>query len=223
MRKRRTRSLFDEPSLVPLADMLTNTVGIMVFILIFTVLTAGGAVIAKRLPMEHKTEKSDVTFICWNNRLYHFPDELVEEFLNPLGKPTVTLDGFREYVEKFKARKLENECLTLTGEGEIETASTFTGTRTSMVLTLVCTPKDGAGETVVDLQGNASAFRGVLAKTNREKKFIMFLVRGDSIDVFGAARDAAAAKQFSTGWSPQIGDQPIRFSLTGGGRKAAPL
>ena len=84
---RRTQTQFDEPSLVPLADMLTNTVGISVFILIFTVLTAGGAIIAKRFPMEHSTKKSDVTYICWGDRLYPLPDELIEQFLKPLGEP----------------------------------------------------------------------------------------------------------------------------------------
>ena len=36
--RRRLRAPFHDTSLVPMADMLTNTVGVMVFILIFTVL-----------------------------------------------------------------------------------------------------------------------------------------------------------------------------------------
>jgi hypothetical protein len=222
MRTRRTQAQFDEPSLVPLADMLTNTVGIMVFILIFTVLTAGGAVIAKRLPMEHSTKKSDVTFICWGNRLYPFPDELIEEFIKPLGKPEQSVSGFHEFVEKFKARKLENKYVKLTGEAEVETTTTLTGTRTGLDLTLVCTPKDGAGETGEELQRGDSAFRRILANSDPEKKFLMFMVRPDSIDVFGAARDTAAVDQFGTGWSPQLGDEPLRFSLTGQGRRSKP-
>ena len=220
MRTRRTQAQFDEPSLVPLADMLTNTVGILVFILIFTVLTAGGAVIAKHLPMEHPTKKSDVTFICWDNRLYPFSDELVEEFLKPLGKPEISLSGLREFVKKFKARKLENNYVKLTAEAEIATMPTMTGTRTSLDLTVVCTPKDGAGETGEELQRSDSAFRRILDNSDREKKFVRFMVRPDSVDVFGAARDTAAAMQFGTGWSPQLGDQPIRLSLSGQGRKA---
>ena len=218
MRTRRTQTQFDEPSLVPLADMLTNTVGILVFILIFTVLTAGGAVIAKRLPVEHATKKSHVTFICWSNRLYPFPEELLDEFLKPLGKPEQSLSGFHDFVEKFKARKLENKYVKLTGEADINTMPTVTGTTTSLDLTVVCTPKDGAGETAEELQSNGSEFHRWLASTDREKKCLVFLVRPDSIDVFGVARDMTVAAQFDTGWSPQLGDEPLRFSLTGQGR-----
>ena len=104
--------------------------------------------------------------------------------------------------------------MKLTGEAEIESF----GSISRLDLTLVCTPKEGAGETAEALRRPDSAFQHVLATTDRQKKFLMFLVRPDSIDVFGAARDTAVAMQFSTGWSPQVVDQPIRLSLTGGRR-----
>lgn len=80
MRRSRRRAQFHEPSLVPLADMLTNTVGIVVFILIFTVLTAGGVVIAKRLPMEHPTEAEPAWFVCRNGRVFPMRHDLMERF-----------------------------------------------------------------------------------------------------------------------------------------------
>ncbi len=205
----------DEPSLVPLADMLTNTVGIMVFILIFTVLTAGGAVIAKRLPMEHTSDKSDYTFICWGNRLYPVPDALIEEFLKPLGKPEKSTSGFREFAAKFRARTVEDRHMKLTGEADVADRID----RVLLDLTIVCTPKDGNGEGVDDLRRPDSRFREVLRGADPNKLFVMFLVRPDSIDVFGAARDVAAEMQFGAGWSPQRPDQPIRLSLTGSGRR----
>ena len=214
MRARTQRTSFDEPSLVPLADMLTNTVGIMVFILIFTVLTAGGAVLVKRLPMEHATEQRSLTFICWDNRVYPFSEKLFRQFLEPLGKPEPTASGRQEFTDKFAAQRVEDAYVTLTGEVD------RSGARTDLVI--VCVPKAGAGETADELRRPGSAFQRALAAADRQKQFFMFNVRPDSIDAFGAARDAAAAAQVSTGWSPQLADQPIRFSLTGQGRMAKP-
>ena len=56
MIRRRVRPQFHEPSLVPMADMLTNTVGVVLFILIFTVLTAGAAVVINELASRRETD-----------------------------------------------------------------------------------------------------------------------------------------------------------------------
>ena len=81
MKRRRRKMQFHEPSLVPLADMLTNTVGIMVFILIFTVLTAGGATLLRRLPIEHP--EPDVNrqeyYYCTQGKLYPIRDDVTDE------------------------------------------------------------------------------------------------------------------------------------------------
>jgi hypothetical protein len=218
MARKRPSTQFHEPSLVPLADMLTNTVGIMVFILIFTVLTACGAVIAKRLPMEQSTEKDGVKVICWHNWAYPMPSGLLDQFLKPLGEPERSLGGFREYVAKFKAQVVENEHLKLTGEGEIEQI----GNSTHLDLTVVVTPKDGGGETIEDLKKLDGAFGKLLKQCNSQKQFIAFLVYPDSIDVFKAARDVAVASKLETGWSPRCPNMPVRLSLTGGGRQMTP-
>jgi len=49
-RRRGGRRSFSGPTLVPLADMLTNTVGVTIFIMIFTVLAAGGGRRGKEAP-----------------------------------------------------------------------------------------------------------------------------------------------------------------------------
>lgn len=217
MPRRRSRAPFHEPSLVPLADMLTNTVGIMVFILIFTVLTAGGAVIAKRLPMEHTSSKRDITVICANDRVYILPDALVDRFLNPLGKPELSRSGFAAFVEKFKGQVVENDNLKLTGEGEL-IEDPFT---TRLDLTVVCNPKAAGGLTAGDLKSPDGPLAAMLRESDPEKQFVMFLVLPDSIEAFRAARDVAAGMNFATGWSPQRPNEPIRLSLTGG-RKPKP-
>jgi hypothetical protein len=58
MRRTHLRRNSHEPTLVPMADMLTNTVGIVIFILIFIVLATGGVGVAKGLPRKLSPEKS---------------------------------------------------------------------------------------------------------------------------------------------------------------------
>ncbi len=205
----RRRKQFHEPSLVPLADMLTNTVGIMVFILIFTVLTAGGAVIAKRLPMEHATKKQSRTFLCCRNRVYPVPEELMDRFVKDTEEARKSAKGFRDYIDRFKALVVEDANVKLTGEFQ----------ETPFDLLMVCTAKEGGGESPAELAQPDSGFHRWLSKFDPTKQFVNFLVRPDSIEAFVAARDLAAGTQFGTGWSPQRADQPIRFTLTGGGRK----
>ena len=57
------------PSLVPMVDLLSNTVGALVFIMIFTVMAASGVVVVKRLPLEHKTESEPINFLCEKDRI----------------------------------------------------------------------------------------------------------------------------------------------------------
>jgi len=217
MPRKQTRTQFHEPSLVPLADMLTNTVGVMVFILIFTVLTAGGAVIAKRLPMEHATKKQDFTVICWGNRVYPMPDDLIHRFLKPLGQPEQSRSGFDEFAKKFRVQVVEEQQLKLTGEAEVIETPAYV----RLDRTIVCTPKEDKGESIADLKHPDCLFCNSLKQCDPNKQFVMFVVCQDSIDAFKAARDVAVGMQLSTGWSPHDPDLPIRFSL-GGGRKPIP-
>jgi hypothetical protein len=55
-----------------MADMVTNTVGIMLFILIFVSLSAGGTVIAKHLPHEHRTKAKVLWLFCSQGRVIQF-------------------------------------------------------------------------------------------------------------------------------------------------------
>lgn len=219
MRTRRTnRRRFEEPSLVPLADMLTNTVGVLVFILVFTVLTAGGAVIVKRLPMEHESQQRDETYICERNRLYALPDELIEAFVEQLGKPQRSKAGFRDFAAKFNAHRLENADLVLIGEGDVRE----TLYSAQLELRIRIEPKASGGFTMEELKGEKTTYHDMIQRTDRKQKFFMFLVKPDSISVFVRARDLASAAGLAVGWSPQSAERPIRLSLTGDGRGPKP-
>lgn len=221
MSRRRPRSRFHEPSLVPLADMLTNTVGIMVFILIFTVLTAGGVVVAKRLPLEHATQAKPVYCLCAGGRLIPMTQSaLIDQFVDPLGRPTsyYAVDG---WVKKFNAQRIEHEDFIVTGEGKANFVDLGFYKSASMSLAVIFTPREGRGETIAELRLETARFRQVLSQHDNRERFIYFLVRPDSLEVFDAARAIAIdEKQFTTGWGPLDIKDPVRFSISGGGRSA---
>jgi hypothetical protein len=63
--------------------MLTNTVGIVLFILIFTVLTAGGVLVAKRFPIDRETNHKPLYYFCDGGRLLFLDEqELIQRCQN---------------------------------------------------------------------------------------------------------------------------------------------
>jgi hypothetical protein len=203
---------FHEPSLVPLADMLTNTVGITLFILIFTVLTTGGVVIAKRLPMEQKTQAEPLHFVCVNNRLLPLDFEgLAKKFVEPLGEPTYK--DFGEWVRKYNTRQIEDEYFVVRGKGEVHYTEEDGRKRAIPRLSVKFTPRDGQGETIMDLQESNARFRQLLRAYTPKKYFVYFDVYPDSLDIFEAARKVAVESHFSTGWEPQGLGETIGFCL----------
>jgi hypothetical protein len=215
MRRYRKTPNDDTPTLVPLADMLTNTVGIMLFILAFTVLASGGAVIAKRLPMERKTKAKPIHFVCSGQRLLPLDFEFAGDFTKPLGKPTY--DTAERWVREFNNRKLSNDFFEVTGEGEV-LGGGFFNTQKRLDLTLQFQPKPGKGETKEELTNATSLFLSILSTNNNAERFVYFMVYPDSIEVFQAARNCASQRySMRAGWTPVRQGKSIGLSLTSSG------
>ncbi len=215
---RRHRAKFHEPSLVPLADMLTNTVGIMVFILIFTVLTAGGVVLVKRLPVEHSTDALPFHFLCEGHRVLPLDaSALIEEFSKPLGKPG-SYGAVEGWLKKFNSREISNEFFVIKGEGESHYSEDWFSRSVSLELVATFTAREGTGFDLADLGRPDSRFREILKKVRPAERFVHFFVRPDSLDVFFKARSIAMDEMgFGSGWLPLGPEAGIRFSLSGGG------
>ena len=196
MIRRRARPQFHEPSLVPMADMLTNTVGVVLFILIFTVLTAGAAVVTRRLPMERSTKATAVTFLCASGRIISMADldAPIKEFLRPLLKDGKPVDDF---VTRFQSRRLETDYLILTGDVQGEVA-------------ILVQPKPGSSESSADLADSISKFRTILAGLDPREKYARFLIYPSGVTAFRSARDIASSGTFGTGWDLFGASEPIR-------------
>jgi hypothetical protein len=176
-----------------MADMLTNTVGAMLFIMIFTVLSAGGATALTKLPMAHPSEKESLLFICENGKVY--PSEVKESA---------------------EAIFQNNKNLNL---GDVTTNSDFVMTLKpaggSVVLTFETKPD--SGERSDEVTSGASRFERRLRTADPAKQFVFFSVSPDSIGAFNVARKAALDQGFEVGWNPRGKDRPLILNLSGGG------
>ena len=224
MKRRLLRRTHQEPSLVPLADMLSNTVGIMIFILIFTVLASGGAVIPKFFPIEQKTDKKPLIYMCAHNNIiaeeiYGASDVFETEKIKPLleelqaclrkSKPVR-----RDWMKDYNNQAMETENFTFKALGGFFSQS--------LHLIMSLEPRADAGETVETLKREESRFVRELSARNPKERFVYFMVYPDSTEVFTLARKLARERGFGVGWGPMKSGDQVRISLTGQGEAPIP-
>lgn len=213
MKKNRVRSRFQNPSMVPLADMLTNTVGIMLFILIFTVLTATSAVIPKELPMEKETKSKPLYYICIENKIISSELGLLKSrFLNDI--PELNILGLNSWLRIYNTKSIESEDIIVTGEGNVDIKEIQNRMVSSHRLSVIFTPKKNVGEKINDLDSPLSSFRKSLNKKNPETHYLALLVFPDSIDIFEKVRKIASENKFTVGWTPWTFDKQIRMIVS---------
>jgi hypothetical protein len=210
------RRSYQEFTLVPLADMLTNVVGIAIFILIFTVLAAGGAVVAKRLPFERTTKAQPVDFLCAAGRIYPLNDELIKRLVDRVGQPSASGD-IERWARHFDGQRIESPDVAVTSKAGMVEHKLQGFTLHTLEATVTYQPVPGGGETAVDAGGPQSRLRAQLASLDRKKFFVRFAVSPDGIDAFNVARAQAESLGFQSGWSPADATAGVTFSLTGQG------
>jgi hypothetical protein len=207
MRKR--RRVIDEPvqpSLVPMVDLLSNTVGALVFIMIFTVMAASGVVVVKRLPLERQTEFEPVNFLCERDRIIPLDNRGLDSKLKSRwGRPYSLFDIY-SWIARFNDLEVEDEHFIARGESTVS----------PVTLSVLFTPKPEGGYSIAEIQPPGSKYRGRLAAVKADKEFVHFLVKPDAVASFVAARKIAADEMgFGTGWIPLAADTPIRFTSRG--------
>lgn len=208
MRRRRKETEVVQPSLVPMVDLLSNTVGALVFIMIFTVMAASGVVVLKRLPLEHSTSAKPANFLCEKDRIFPLNTEELSLTLNKKwGSPRSLFDVYL-WIARYDGLEAEDEHFIARGESRV-TYSTYS-------ISTLFTPKPGGGYTKEEIHIRDSAFRRRLAALDGKSRFVHFLVRPDGLDSFFTARKIAAEEMgFGTGWMPLDTSQPLRFVSEG--------
>jgi hypothetical protein len=193
--------------------MLTNTVGIVVFILIFTVLTASGTVIAKVLPIEQGVQvDSSEYFVCAGGRVFPLRGALIAQATRHYASFERSPEGFAALAKELDGRTTDDDQLRLT----VHAGSFGDATRSGLDLEISCETVQGAGDDAAAIRRGEGTFVHDLAKLDPRTTALIFWVRPDGIDVFRAARERASAAGFASNWSPRDPDGPITFRLGGG-------
>jgi hypothetical protein len=222
MRRRLSLRKHQELSLVPLADMMTNTVGIVLFILIFTVLATAGAVVEKQFPMERETQARPLYFLCAGNRIIvSEAGALTDEFMDGI-EQVKSFAQIQSWIGRFNARRITKPDVTVTGIAVPSFEESSDNRAFKPLLAVVITPVVDAGESVGDLLSPTSRFRRLVSEYDPADRYFAFLVRPDSIEIFQVARGLVGGSGFAVGWSPLAADDPIRFSFSGGGTQLRP-
>ena len=197
-----------QPPLVPMVDLLSNTVGALVFIMIFTVMAASGVVVLKRLPLEHSSKAEPINFLVENNRIIPLDNkELEEKLRRRWGRPYSIFDIY-SWIARFDGIEVEDEHFSARGESTV--------TYSSYSFSILFTPKPDGGDSRAELQNRDSSYRRRLANVNPNTNFVHFFVRPDSMDSFFAARKIATEELgLGTGWMPLAQDDALRFVTRG--------
>ena len=229
MRNRNRRKL-NRPTqnLDSFLDILTNTVGVLMFISLFVTLIASEADSIVKTPLSSDTTKVPRFFEIRDNKIAYIDDEKVgkdiEEITGNLPacnrpKNPVQSDLFdrQDYISRLRdyrscirsrAQRIANfQTQTEYYDVRMINASTF-----SLIYEPIPTKEGESKEELVLPQSN---YLQVLDKLDPQKDYLAFIVRPDSFSGFRVAREEAWAKGFDVGWEPHKSERPIVFGSGG--------
>lgn len=211
-------------------DVLTNTVGVLVFICLFVYLVAAQATKTIKTPIVTKSEKKARFFEVRDQRVNYLYDEKVDSQLEKLASSLPTcyepdipddIDDIDPTLYHYYLNQIDdyhicrNEILEATEN--FQTTTKYYDVRL-IDESLIYEPKDSVkGETLDELNKSNSEFQAILKDIDPETEFLAFIVKADSYEAFRAARQEAWDKGFDVGWEPQTVDTKLAFRIFGSG------
>lgn len=196
-------------------DILTNTVGVLMFISLFVTLIATGSrpktKVTIQTPLATSTDKQSIWFEIKNNKVSHLDLRQVREKelefsgnLPNCNKPTGggDLSNYESCLLSVLGR--QNNFRVSTDNYEVKTVENG--------VSLEFRPLSAeVGETTTQLTASDSQFKQVLSEFDTEKDYLIFIVRPDSFETFRAARKQAWDSGYEVGWEPHPSNEAIRI------------
>ncbi|MGQ4648828.1 hypothetical protein [Lyngbya aestuarii] len=226
MRRRRYRKpVAPTQNLDSFLDILTNTVGVLMFIGLFVSLLNVETDTIVRTPLLSETKKIPHFFELRDNEVIYLDKETVDDKLQnfneslatcnqPEAPSTVNRLLYEYYIDQLKAYRtcVNQQAQSLRNfratTGHYKVFFNSSG--------LVFQAKENApGESIKELTENTSDFRSILETLNPETDYLAFLVRPDSFSAFRQARGIAWQENFDVGWEPMLTDTVIVFGSGG--------
>lgn len=233
--KRRQRPIIPssgvEQNLDSFLDILTNTVGILMFIGVFVSLLAVEASTIVRTPLVQESNKTSYFIELRNNSLidmeHYFPivqnklDTFIKTLPNcvepsrPRGNSIYALERYVDRVRDY--RRCQREITTKASNFKVATEHYKVNFDFINSAEIYKARKKQKGESVEALEKADSNFQELLSELDPEEDYLAFIVRPDSFPVFREARKIAWEKGFEVGWEPYPNQKPIVFGS--GGRR----
>ncbi|MDY6782003.1 MAG: hypothetical protein SW833_05530 [Cyanobacteriota bacterium] len=232
MRRRRQRKPIEiEPNLDSFLDILTNTVGVLMFVGLFVTLVTAQAGTLVRTPLASDSTKTPEFFEARNNRVNPIDTTAVvgkaSDFINelpPCEEPAISesrssvlyeyyLQQLNEYQDCLRNRiaQLDNYRAQI----PYYNVRVYLDSSSSNFAYAYEPIPEEEGESPPELAKAESNFESAIAQLDPQEDYIAFLVRPDSFEAFRAARKLALSRGFDVGWEPMNVQREIIFGATG--------
>lgn len=227
MRNRRTRKQ-NRPSqnLDSFLDILTNTVGVLMFIGLFVSLLAVEAGTVIRTPLRSETNKIPNFFEVRNNQIFYVSDPQIETEINqviadlpecaepniPTNIPEYLYNFYLTEIQEYEACINKRERLIKNFFYSNKDYQVTMGDRGSIIYQPIASSQ---GENSKELIKEKSKYISTLKQLNPQVHYIAFLVRPDSFEAFRIARQKAKNLGYEVGWIPLEDDRIISFGSSG--------
>jgi hypothetical protein len=183
-------------------DVMTNTVGVLIFVLLFVTLAAADATVLVRTPLRSETHKRPIFFEASGGRVIYLEtrtaNERVDEFFGAL--PQIrwyNVNSVLARIDAFQTRTPNYTVDITSGMGVRWRA------------------RPGAGDSAKMVTDSASTFQQVVRALDPDTAYLAFIVRPDGLESFRAARKAATRRGLDSGWEPFGADLDLVFSSGG--------
>jgi hypothetical protein len=201
-------------------DVLTNVVGVLIFVSIFASLIAtGGGRPKTRLtiqtPLSSPTKKEALWFEIQKKKVSHLNLRQVREkelelsgSLPNCNKPAAIA------IDPASQSNYQSCLLSILGRQSSFRVDTenYRVKTVDQGVSLLFEPISGnIGENTTQFTAKDSAYKQVLSKFNPQEDYLVFIVRPDSFEAFRNARKLAWAAGYEVGWEPHPQGAPIKI------------
>ena len=193
-------------------DILTNTVGVLMFISLFATLIATGSSpktkVTIQTPLSSPTEKSSLWFEISGNKVSHLN-------LRDVREKEIELTSNLPNCNKASGQANYQSCqLSLLGrQSNFRTdTDSYQVRAVDRGVSLLFQPKSpDIGENTTQLTKAESNYQQVLAQFDPQEDYLIFIVRPDSFEAFRTARKQAWDAGYDVGWEPHPTGEPIKI------------
>ena len=219
----RPRNSLPQQNLDSFLDIMTNTVGVLMFIGLFMALVTVESANIIKTPLSKPTKKIARLFELRGDRLHYVDTGKVQlalenqlKGLEPCQEPpkpsgqSATI--YNDYVQKLSDYQ---SCVVKQGTKLQQVTLDTNDYQVSIVnlnnlsLRYDLKPGEEVGDRLNNLTAQDSQYQQQLANFDPRIEYLAFLVRPDSFQSFRQAREIAWKQGFDVGWEPLNADTPI--------------